>query len=242
MDRGVLVGCDQAQEWLLPWWWSHYIETNSMPVAFADFGMSDEGKKWCSSRGELLQIPLSGLKVATKDQIEPDTLKDWSKFISPFWNSRAAWFKKPFAFLYTPFYQTLWLDLDCEVLGPLDLVYSYIDPISKMGLVRTGDLENTEDGALYNAGVIVFEKDSPLLQPWADFSVFHNHRFMSDQDALSQLIFDGKYKVGDLPEIYNWRVIRGIHLGAVIIHWASLWGKEYIRKYGGLKHEIRKFV
>lgn len=241
MEQGILVGCDQSQEWLLSWWWENYREDNSLPVAFADFGMSEEGRAWCQERGMVFKIQADGLKVALKEEIEADVLKGWDRFISPFWDFRAVWFKKPFALLRTPFHRTLWLDLDCEVLGPLEPVFQYIDPKDGMGLVRVGGLENTENGSLYNSGVIVFAKNSPILQQWVDASLSQNHRFVSDQDVLSQLIFDRKYSVGKVPEIYNWRMNQGVHIGAVIIHWASQWGKEYIRKHGGLKKEMEAF-
>lgn len=55
-DRGIIVGCDQGQEWLMSWWWSHYRKHNKYPVTFADFGLSDRARKWCSERGEVMQV------------------------------------------------------------------------------------------------------------------------------------------------------------------------------------------
>lgn len=227
IHHGILVGCDKNQEWLLSWWWKNYTKENSLPVAFADFGMSKEAKQWCKERGTLLSISFGGLQVASKEEIEPSLCTEWEKALSPFWGSRQAWFKKPFALLNTPFRQTLWLDLDCEVLGPLEPVFQYIDPKAKMGLVRIGEV--------YNSGVIVFKKDSPLLNLWAESAVSDNHLFLSDQDALTQIIADQGYTVGDVPEIYNWIMCRGIHMGAVVCHWAAQWGKAYIREHGGLR-------
>ena len=67
---GIVVGADLTQEWLLPWWWSHYSRFNSLPVAFIDFGMSDEMKKWCQERGELIPLPVADIFVAKRKRIE----------------------------------------------------------------------------------------------------------------------------------------------------------------------------
>ena len=238
MERGVLVGCDQAQEWLLSWWWKNYRQKNTLPVAFADFGMTEEARSWCQARGLVLPISVDGYRVALKKEIEEDLLREWELSISPFWESRQAWFKKPFAMLQSPFFETIWMDLDCEVLDSLDPIYPYLSSQSKIGLVRVRELDGTEGKVLYNSGVIVFEKEAPILKKWAEFSLFQNHRFLSDQDALSEIIFNEKFVVGEVPEIYNWLMCRGVHLGAKVLHWAAVWGKEYIRRHGGLKQEI----
>lgn len=237
--KGILVGCDAAQEWLLDWWWKNYTQENDLPIAFADFGMSEEGKKWCKKRGVLLPLSFENLYVASKHEIASSIVSEWEKTLSPFWDSRSAWFKKPFALLNTPFQKTIWLDLDCEIIGSLDPIFDYIDPLSKMGLAEVRDPETKREGTLYNSGVIVFEKDSPLLKKWAEAALFDNNKYLGDQDALSQVIFDEKAVVGDLPEIYNWRMCGGFRLDAIVLHWAALWGKEYIRKHGGLRNGIR---
>ncbi|MGB7978092.1 MAG: hypothetical protein WCF19_02900 [Chlamydiales bacterium] len=239
MDRGVLVASDEGQEWLLPWWWGNYCEHNTLPVAFADFGMSEGGRAWCKARGELVEVAFGGLRVAKRGEIEPAVVAEWENCLSPFWGSRGAWFKKPFALLQSPFAETIWTDLDCEILGNLEGMYRYIDAESKMGLVRVRDPESEGDFVLYNSGVIAFGRESKLLKRWSEAALFRNDQFLSDQDALSQIIFEEKCSVGEAPEIYNWLMCRGVRLGAVVLHWAAMWGKEYIRKYGGLKHELR---
>lgn len=239
--RGVLVGCDQAQEWLLPWWWENYRQENSLPVAFADFGMTEQGKEWCALRGLLQPISLDQYKIASREDIEAPLLAEWEKTLSPFWGSRQAWFKKPFALLNTPFCQTLWIDLDCEVLGNIEPAFQYIDPKSKMGLVRVTDPPNVGDPVPYNSGVIAFDKSSPLLPKWAKSSLSQNHLFLSDQHALSRIIFEESLPVGELPEIYNWLMCRGLNLSAVVMHWAAQWGKEYIRAHGGLRKVLQNF-
>lgn len=82
MNKGVLVGADQKQEWLLLWWWKNYSEENELPVCFVDFGMSEKGRKWCQKRGQLLlveEIPLHS--------VDSSLALKWNENISPFWGS-----------------------------------------------------------------------------------------------------------------------------------------------------------
>ncbi len=237
--KGVLVGTDQVQEWLLPWWWERFQKTNALPVVFADFGMSELALQWCQERGEVLKVDTQDLHVAKKNEVTPSIAREWETSISPFWHQRGAWFKKPFAMLQSPFLQTLWLDLDCEILGPLEPLYSYIHPISKMGIVRVRDPEEVAPWAIYNSGVIAFEK-TPLLQKWVQKALFENDRYLSDQDALSALLFEEQLEVGEMPPIYNWLMCKGVPIHAVIVHWTVHWGKEWIRRYGGLDALLRE--
>ncbi len=227
-ERGILVGCDSHQEWLLPWWWKHYSATNSYPVAFADFGMSEKAQKWCSERGMLISITIDCYSVAPKEKIAPSIIFEWEKSFSPFWESRNAWFKKPFAMLKSPFCRTIWTDLDCEIKSSLDPLFSYVHPKSKMGLTRIREPLEMAEWAIYNSGVIVFEQSS-LLESWAHRSFHQNDRYLGDQDILSHLIFEMGLEVGELPPCYNWQMCRGYPLHAVICHWSSQWGKEILR-------------
>jgi hypothetical protein len=232
MEYGILVAADEKQEWLLPWWWENYCQENQLQVAFADFGMSEKAKLWCQKKGFLQAVDLKGLQVAAQTEIEENLAKDWEKTASPFWDVREAWFKKPFAFLNTPFSKTIWLDLDCEVLAPIDPLFSYLNQEIKLGIVQTGDV--------YNAGVIVFEKGASLINRWVESCLLENHRFLSDQDVLTHILKQGMDPFCLIPEIYNWQMHRGVPVGAKILHWSAKWGKEYIRQYGGLKRVLTK--
>ena len=75
---------------------------------FVDLGMSHYGKTFCSERGEV--IPLQ-MDLAFSDG---ESVRD----------KRHSWFKKPFALLLSPFAHSIWLDLDCEVLGSLAPLFS----------------------------------------------------------------------------------------------------------------------
>lgn len=239
-ENGILVGCDRGQEWLLSWWWDKYRAHNRFPVAFLDFGMGGEARNWCASRGQLIDASLDELKVASMNEVRAEVRQCWES-VRELWEGanrelkdlRAAWFKKPLALLKSPFERSVWLDLDCEILGPIDPMFSFLDAKSKMGLCLEVDSARIGEHSLYNGGVIVFEKGSPLLKEWADAALSLNDHFLTDQDALSYTIFNRGFQVYDIPDIYNWRMRRGVHLGAVVIHWVGGWGKAFIRQYGG---------
>ena len=240
--HGVVVGCDQNQEWLLSWWWENYIQENSLPVAFADFGMSPEARSWCEERGFVYAV--GEKKVPLKEEIEPSLVQFWEENRScEAVKARSVWFKKPFALLHCPFEIGLWLDLDCEVLGPLEPIFEYIEPSSGIALAPLAEKwqkKAQDEGiclpgeVMYNSGVIAFHCHAPVLKKWAEESFHHNHLFFGDQDVLSRVIFKEGYKVGELPDVYNWMMGAGIHLGAVIVHWVEK-TKEIIRTHGGLR-------
>jgi hypothetical protein len=233
--RGFLVACDQAQEWLLSWWWENYVQEHSFPVAFADFGMSEEAKQWCRARGALIDVQIDNYRVAVEGEVARETVEVWNVPGRPFWSSRHAWFKKPFACLQSPFDRTIWMDLDCEILASLDSLFDCIDPISKIGIARRPDPAEK----MYNSGVIVFDKDCPLIQLWAELSRKANHVFCGDDDALSHLIHQMGQDVFELNPTYNWSMCRGAPIfNAKVLHWDGAWGKAYIKEHGGLRKTL----
>lgn len=243
---GIIVGADRKIEWLLDFWWSHYIKHNSLPVTFVDFGMSAKAKQWCTERGTLIPLP-SLASIASKSKIDPMTAKQWEKvYGKEVWKKRQSWFKKPFALLQTPYKRTLWLDLDCEVLGPLDRMFDFCTP-NVVALARETEAAHShereqeqllKDEVLYNSGVIVYQKNAPLIQCWAQAVKALNGEFWGDQQLLSRLIFLKKFKIKELGPEYNWRMSQGVNFHALIVHWVSAWGKAYIRKHGGISKDL----
>lgn len=120
-QEGIIVGCDQAQEWLLPWWWTHYSAHNSYPVLFIDFGMSQQAQEWCKATG--LYAKLEGFENCQQIVVSEDKKRYWQTLIGSLFNFRTAFFKKPFALLQSPFPLSLWCDLDCQIRGPLDPLF-----------------------------------------------------------------------------------------------------------------------
>lgn len=223
MEKGVLVASDSHMEWLLPWWWARYSSSNTLPVVFIDFGMTADKLQWCRQRGKVISL------------VKGSYCKSFSKEAEEIYGSsnfriREAWFKKPSACLLTPFEKALWLDLDCEVLGCLDSVFDFL--IDGKELVISYD---HEEKVVCNSGVIVFRKGSDLMQKWQKKALEESDRYLGDECILSTLLDDSLETVALLPELYNWRISRGIPVYAKIIHWKGEWGKQYIVKCGGLK-------
>jgi hypothetical protein len=243
--HGVLCGAERSQEWLIPWWWSRYAEHNAYPITFCDFGMSEEMRGWCAERGEVVRIEFDLSYVTPRSGIDDELARKWeSAYRGSLWNARRTWFQKPFAFLESPYERGIWIDLDCEVLGSLEPLFCDFIPSSELALVRdytTEHFPRLGPLVLYNGGVVVFNHSSSILESWAEGSVTKNHLFISDDHLLSHLIHTYQLEVQELPEEYNWRMVRGLNLGVVIIHWVGSSGKAYIRTHGGLKPSLDAF-
>lgn len=231
MQKGVLIGSDCKTEWLLPWWWKYYSKYNNFPVAIADFGLSSKMLKWCQKRFQVISIKAPPDFVHQKKTLSKNLAKQWQEtYKGDIWQARAAWFKKPLACLQAPFDLTLWLDVDCEVCGPLKPLFDGFEKKSELAIVR-----ESQD---YNSGVLLFWKRSSFLRKWAELCIKDNDKYMGDQNALTELILSGKVRIKELDPKYNWRMIQGYNDSAVVVHWCA-WGKEYLQKFGGL-HELKK--
>ena len=222
--KGIIVGSDQMQEWLLPWWWENYRKHNRYPVAFFDFGLSEAMRRWCKERGSLLRLAMPDIFIKDRDEVPPSIVSDWeSRYGEHFWSARKTWFKKPFTCLSSPFAKTLWLDLDCEVLGPLDFLFQASDHPSGIALAKD------QIATTYNSGVIAFQNNAPILREWANQALSKTDAFRGDQDLLSQIIADQKLSIFELPPIYNWNVGYGIKPDAVICHWLGDVAKQALK-------------
>ncbi len=220
---GILTGCDENQEWLLPWWYSHFRKVHpELPIAFGDLGMSDEGRKWCKERGILIpssEIPLHSIQEKSKYET-----------LTP---QRVAWFRKPLLMKQSPFLRTLWLDLDCQVLENLTPILSIPLTSNKMAL-RGGASVFWEKVRLhitpYSSGVVLFEKNSPLLDLWAHFAHRENGLFLGDDELLS-FICAHQISVDCIPFKYNWEVKWGSNPEAAILHWTGEAWKYALRYF-----------
>lgn len=236
--EGVIVGTDLSQEWLLSWWWSHYTKYNHHPVVFIDFGMTTQMKQWCQTKGDLIRLEPADFFVKEKEEIDPSLAENWErKYGEQVWISRDAWFKKPFACLKSPFKKTLWIDLDCQIKGSVAPLFLFSDHPSQIALAkdRAASSHPNQQGLdcesrfIYNSGVISFEKGAPLIQLWAHESKKRNGFFRTDQDLLSQLIFEQSLEICELPPIYNWTIGYGENPDSVIDHWVGEIGKLVLR-------------
>lgn len=231
---GVIVGVDQTQEWLLPWWWDHYKKHNDFPVAFVDFGMSSDKKNWCRERGEFIRLYVADIFVAQKEEIDPTLIREWeAEFGKLFWQGRNAWFKKPLACLQSPFRRSLWIDLDCEIRGVLAPLFSYCEYPLGISLVRE---RGGVDYPIYNSGVIAFQRENPLVLIWADLGIDKNSSFRGDQELLSWIIAEQGLCVSEMPEAYNWSRCYGDNPDALVYHWHGEFGRSVIR------HQINRIT
>jgi hypothetical protein len=231
---GIVVGCDISQDWMLPWWWHHYQKHNNFPVAFVDFGMSFERKEWCKARGQYIRLKTLDFATERKEMDPADVQKMEAEFGIYFWESRNAWFKKPFACLKSPFERTIWVDLDCEVRDSLKPLFAYTEAEPRFAIAKDQIVKDPPRPpatyTVYNSGVIAFHKQGlPLIEEWAAWCVARNHTIRGDQEVLSQMIGEKGLAVTELPEIYNWSRCQLDHGAVKVFHWHGGPGKYVIR-------------
>jgi hypothetical protein len=226
--EGIIVGCDQNQEWLLPWWWTHYSQHNNYPVAFVNFGMSSNASAWCQERGQYIDLYRDSVSLK---EVSPEKRKYWQDYLgNGLETMRSAWFKKPNAFLHSPFDLSCWIDLDCEVKGPIDPVFHTLALGSEIALVREPvnilkddrTVSLLPDEVTYNSGVVAFRRGADILHRWAEIVLTQNHEFIGDQDALSRAIYIHRPLLIELPSIYNWEKVLGPNPDALIIHYVGI--------------------
>ena len=220
--QGIIVGCDQTLEWILPWWLKHYQMHNQYPVAFVDLGLSYEMKDWCKKNGEY--IPLRIVDFA--EEVDSELREVWKKEAGlQFEEARNAWLKKPLALLKTPFENTVWLDVDCEVRGDLSPIFEFADGFAMAKEQTPYDYPFV----MYNSGVIAFQKNHLTLHDWALWCQTKNHLFRGDQEAFSQMIDEKKTPITELPPPFNWSRRMEENPDALILHWHGNHGKFVIR-------------
>ncbi len=239
MFQGIIAGCDRNQEWLLPWWWKHYSTHNSYPVLFIDFGLSEEGRAWCSERGECIRLPSIQRFILGKKSVPSERGNAWEQhYGKKIWSRRRIWFQKPFALLLSPFPFSLWLDLDCQVQGNLEPLFNClafgidiavkrdIDAIQelhqKRGFIQPGEVN-------YDCGLIAFRKEAPILLHWAQEVKERNDQFVFDQQALSRAIARHQPSLLELPPIYNWSAVNGANPKALVVHFHGGFLKQTIQ-------------
>ena len=233
IPQGILVAADEKLEWMLPWWHCHYAKNNSFPVALVDLGLSPNYRTRCIEKGiEILDLTKPPFIAEKEDQTNWELL-----YAGDMWRGRQKRLTKPFALLQTPFKQTIYLDLDCEVKGSLEPLFAFADHPAKIALAQeriashamAEKAEILQEGeTLYNSGVISFQHGSPLIPLWAEKIQQEHSAFMGDQTALARLLWESKKEIALLPSIWNWRMADGENPDAQIIHWVADPGKKHI--------------
>lgn len=227
MIQGILAGCDRNQEWLLPWWWKHYSQHNSYPVAFMDFGMTEEGKAWCRQKGLYLPF-LAKARILGKSHVPPSKQAIWENHYGrTIWSRRRIWFKKPFALLESPFPFTIWLDLDIQVRKSLEPLFSCLFLGAEIAVKKESEslqLLHKQKGFIladevnYDCGLIAYRNDAPILRHWTDEITHHNQEHVFDQQALSRALAKHPTVLFELPDTCNWSAANGPNPKALLYH------------------------
>lgn len=200
---GVVTGSDTNGEWMLPWWLTSFRKHNSYPVCFADFGMSDTSKRWCSENGKILDLT-------------------W-QFSPP----RLNWFKKSYAILACPFDTIVWIDSDCEVLGNINDIFNY----ANQGLAVTIDKHNRwvkhKNGV--QSGVVGVKHGNDIITKWADACATTSQR--GDQECLNNdILKDNRNGVIIMPQKYQHLRLDGpSQPDTIIYHFTGPAGKKIIK-------------
>lgn len=195
--EGVLTGCDQSHEWMLKDWWYYYSQTNTYPVIFCDFGMSQSARLWCEKRGTVMPVSNPPGIPVTKEKIDPKLWKEWEKLYSDsIWTGREFWFRKSIAMDMSPFDSSMWIDLDTFVIKPLT---PFMEASHEHGIAMV----RWCGGAFFNAGIISYEADVPFLQTWIETIRTSTHLFNGDQEILNHIIDTQNVPVTELPTIFN---------------------------------------
>lgn len=228
MEYGVLAGCDQGQEWLLPWFFSRFRASNpTCPIAFVDFGMTKNTRSWCEERGALIAVEdVPPAADASGFLFEEERWIEHPFTPSAMTLKQRLFFRKPLALLRSPFERTLWLDLDCQVRANLDPLFSL--PLSSSGLAAAPAgtflfAKNLTQSKIFylskfNCGVVLIEKSSLLLQEWAALSR-GPISFWTDEGSLAFVSNQKQMPVKQMPKIYNWPVAWGANESALVYHW-----------------------
>ena len=237
IPKGVMVATDSTLEWMLPWWLYHFKKHVDLPIAFVDLGMTEEKKAFCKHHGTLISIEP---KQFPFDPNRIKELTDASVFhlsnLNEFLLKRNAWLLKPFACLASPFETTLWLDIDCEILQPIDNLFlsdGFVclkeNDDSLNFYINRGIIPKMS--ACYNSGLILYDKNHPLLFAWAKELEENPGYYLGDQDALSAIIEKFNYPIETFSKechrFYNEQIFES----TLIRHYYTIDGKkEVIRK------------
>lgn len=224
-NEGILIGCDERQEWLLKWWWNHYSKTNSYPVTFLDYGLTPCAKSWCQSKGHVISS-LPPDWISNQETISEQA--SWAKNVPLYvWNHRPVWFTKAFSLFETPYEKTIWIDLDCEVKKNLSPLFHYAEYGD--GFAITTDAPDyvqhfKEIKALHpeavgmQVGVFAFRCNSPVLDAWLKHCYENHDQEFSEQTALSHVLYHHAFKTYDITSEYNWLYPENPNPDAAIVH------------------------
>ena len=130
-------------------------------------------------------------------------MEDWQIDL----NVRAIKLIKPLVFMHTPFQQTIYLDVDCEVKGSIANLFEVPFAVSCI-----------RGEKLYDTGVISYSHCSPIINDWATMIYEASCHFSTDAIALMEALRQGSHTVDEYPWIYNAIGDKKRHPDALIAH------------------------
>ena len=211
-DKTFLTGADSNLEDLLHWWFECVRKNNpDIHITIADFGLTQSGKHWAETHAD---------KVLTYER-----------------HPTLAWFHKPTSMIDCPYEYTCWLDLDCEVLKPVEEIFDFPTD-EKMALTQDvvrGNPDHDSGRFWWAVGVNVIKGKPKILRDWAYHTKHSNLR--GDQEVLKSMI-EAKREYNDMiikmPLEYQWLRISLVNgydsPDKKIIHWTGPVGKQHIRE------------
>jgi hypothetical protein len=199
-----ITGCDASTEWMLPWF------VNNLT-------------KHCNN------IPLMIMDFGMETSLYADIRKSVR-------GSEIGWFKKPKAMRIASAFadQVCWLDTDCEVVGDISGIFSYIKP-QKLLMAEDKPWSSRRGETWHNSGVVAYEGVPNVLTDWE--LTCATQPTQGDQEVLHMMMNTPLKRmqcIEDLPNRYN--VLRIQHIDKtvpkdpLVYHWTGRKGKEHIRK------------
>ncbi|MFA5250198.1 MAG: hypothetical protein WC371_02165 [Parachlamydiales bacterium] len=245
--HGVLVALSSKLEWILPWWWHFYASHNSYPVTFVDFGLSKKAQKWCREKGSLVRLKSIAPFMTAEKLIDQNLMQDWRKWYGAFKpQMRKCWFQKPLAMLQSPYQKTLWLDIDCQIRGPLEPLFQALENFEIACMPEDAASQKIhrrfkltqKDQLLYNSGVVAYIHGSKTIEAWAKAVPKNNHLFFGDQDLFSEIVYQNQTPVHNLPPTYNALLPNGFKPQDLIRHYMGSEGKQQIGEMTRKLHDL----
>ena len=209
MNFSWVVGVDNNMEDLLPWWYENITKWAPEPdITICDFGMTPWGK------------------TIAKDYA--DTFLEYTI------HERYAWFYKPRALLDAPYEYRCWVDIDCEVMAPIDDIFDYPTD-DKIALTRDVGRSRERTDWWWATGVNVAKGSPKILRDWAYITEHSQER--GDQEVLFQMILDDysyNEMIVQMPIEYQWLRLQLLtnqdSPNKKIVHWTGPKGKQHIRE------------
>jgi len=215
-DKGVVIGVDQNQEWMLSWWLVRYSQHNNYPVMVADFGLSEHARQWCMEHKLIVSAPVR-----------------WGGY---------GWFKKPLGCLQSVFRKTVWLDTDVEVMADIGPLFDYTDLAATIdrGTPQQWKDALPGDATIYNTGCISYDWGESVIQKWAMIVMLMRElqpiegRLLiptGDQECFAMAVRKyAKDRIQQMPPEHHALRLGGDPARAIVKHWTGPDGKTEIRR------------